>query len=296
MNVYHETQFSSASPMVDGGSGDVYWINGLDLWRRGPLAQDRPAWVNRFPADVANGRPPERVETHLTRSADGKCVGIDARFGGETYIGEMPLDGSPVSIWETSTSFYDHAQFSPTDPDVQMVALEYWQDHVHDAFDGRLPYNRLWTIKRGGRLDPVLNEPVSHSGHEWWDTDGKHIWYVHYGVGIKKVDLATRAETLLWPGHLAHGYSDAAGVFLVADMMADTVVCDCHVAFFNTTTGNAIDIVNTAPLPADVTQCTHLHPHPRFCLRDRYICHTTTVYGRVDMALVPTGPLIERTS
>jgi len=293
MRVYHETQFSAASPMVDPRTGDIYWINELDLFKRGPQANDKPVRLNSFPADLAKGRRPERIATHLTLSADGKAVNIDARFGNETFIGDMPLDGSPVRVWQKLTGFYDHGQFSPTDPDVQMFAHEFWQDHIAEPFDGVRPYHRLWLIRRGQPAQPILRQPVSHSGHEWWDPDGQHIWYVHYGVGIKKVHLQTRAEQNLWPGHLAHTYSDHTGRYLVADMMRDVAVCDCHVAFRDTRTGRETQIVNHPPLAAGLTQCTH--PHPQFCCNDRYICHTTTVHNRVDVALVPTQELIART-
>ena len=298
MRVYHETQFSNSAALVDPKTAEVYWVNELDLWKRGPHADDRAVRVNTFPRELIKGRHIDRIDrlaTHMTFSPDGRCVNIDARFGTEVSVGTMPLDGSPVQIWQTFDRFMDHGQFSPTDPDVQMLAHEYWQDADCGPFDGLRPYHRLWLIRRGQPAQPILRAPVSHSGHEWWDPDGKHIWYVHYGVGIKKVDLETREEDLLWPGHLAHGYADVTGRYLVADMMSDPVICDCHVAFRDVLTGKELEIVNRPPLARHLTQCGHLHPHPQFCLHDRYICHTTTIHDRVDLALVPTAELIART-
>lgn len=301
LRVYHETQFPSGAPAVDPATGEVYWGNDLEIWKRGPRAEDKPVLVNRFPRDLARGRL-ERLATHLTFSADRKSLNIDARFllpgggGQQFFIGDMPLDGSPFRLWQRIDGrFHDHGLFSPTDPDEQMFAYEYWQDHCTEPFDGLRPYHRLWRIRRGEKAEPILREPVSHSGHEWWDADGKSIWYVHYGVGVKKVDLRTRGERNLWPGHLSHAHSDRTGTCLVADLMGDPVVCDCHVAFRNLETGHEVEIVNRPPLPAAATQCVHLHPHPQFCLDDKYICHTTTVHGRVDVALVPVAPLREMT-
>jgi hypothetical protein len=293
--LYHETQSLSAHPLVDLLTGDLYWINGFDLWKRGPQPDDEPVLINRFPAEVAKRRQPERIATHLTLSADGKSVNIDARFDNECHLGNMPLDGSPVRIWQKIDGFYDHGLFSPTDPDLLMFAHEYWQEHIAEPFDHDLPYHRLWLIRRGEKARPILRQPVSHSGHEWWDPDGKHIWYVHYGVAVKKVDIATGHEQPLWNGSLSHAYSDHSGRYLVADMMADPVISDCHVAFRDTVTGKEVEIVNRPPLAKGLTQCGHLHPHPQFCRNDRYICHTTTIHDRVDIALVPTGDLIART-
>ncbi len=303
MRVYHETQCRSgafaeagSAPMIDPRTGEAYWFNELDLWKRGPEADDRAVRVNSFPKEIAGKRRPDRIVSHLMPSADGRTVNIDARFDGRTYVGDLPLDGSPFRLWQTLDGFYDHGQFSPTDPDVQMLAHEYWKDHDAEPFDGQRPYHRLWLIRRGEAARPILREPVSHSGHEWWDPDGEHVWYVHYGVGVKKVNVATGEEANLWPGHLSHAYSDRTGRYLVADAMADPVVSDCHVAFRDTHTGQQVEIVNRPPLAPHLTQCAHLHPHPQFCCDDRYVCYTTTVHDRVDVALVPTQDLIDRTA
>jgi len=300
LRVYHETQFPTARPMVDPLSGEVYWGNDLDIWKRGPLATDKPVLVNRFPKEHMAGTL-HSIATHPTFSADRKTLNIDARFiqpNGVpmSCIGEMPLDGSPFRLWQkTEGSTYDHGLFSPTDSDVQMFAHEYWHDHQSEPFDPDRPYHRLWRIRRGEEARPILKNPVSHSGHEWWDSDGKHVWYVHYGVGIKKVDVSTAEETMKWSGALSHGHSDRSGRYLVADMMEDPVVCECRVAFRDTQTGREVEIVNRPPLAPNFTQCIHLHPHPQFCLSDRYICHTTTIHDRVDVVLVRTDELIERT-
>lgn len=297
LRVYHETQFPSCRPVVDPVSGDVYWGNHLEIWKRGPRAGDRPTVVNRLPAPLVEGRL-ERLATHPTFSADGRTLGIDARIVRDdgtqvVLIGAMPLDGAPFELWQRVEGlFLDHGLFSPTDPECQMLAYEYWQDHRKDPFDPEKPYHRLWTIKRGEKVRPILRQPVSHSGHEWWDPDGRHVWYVHYGVGVKKVDWADGSETLIWPGVLSHAHSDRTGRYLVADTMDDPVVSDCHVLFRDNETGRTVEIVNRPPLAPHLTQCTHLHPHPQFCLGDRYICHTTTVHDRVDVALVPVAPLV----
>jgi hypothetical protein len=296
MRVFHETQVNSAGPLVDQRSGEVYWGNGLEIWKRGPAASDRPRLVNRFPAELAKGRRLDLLATHLTLSADRTTMNMDARFGSDCFVGEFPLDGSAPRVWEHGSRLFNHAQFSPTDPATMMMALDPWLSPDAGPFDPELRYHRIWLHSRGGSATPLLQEPVTHSGHEWWDPAGRHIWYIHYGVGVKRVDLATRDEELVWPGHLAHGMSDRTGRYVVADSMSDPVRCDCRVDFRDLQTGREIRLVDHPPLADDATQCRHLHPHPMFCLNDRYVCHMTTAHGRVDLALVPTAGLISRTA
>jgi len=295
LRVYHETAHNTGRPVIDLATGDAYWFNDLNLYKRGPRANDVTTLVNKFPANIAAGRKPERIATHLTFCANGKSVNFDARFGNDnvTYLGELPLDGSPATLWEEIDGFFDHGLFSPIDPDLMMFACEYWQYHA--PFDGKKPYHRLWMIRRGGKAEPILKQPVSHSGHEWFDVDGEHVWYVHYGVGIKRVNLKTRAEENLWPARLAHGYSDRTGKLLIADTMADPVVCDCIVIFKNLNTGKEVELVHRGPLAPDLTQCGHLHPHPHFCNQDKYVCYTTTVHDRVDLALTNVSHLVQMT-
>jgi hypothetical protein len=304
LRVYPETQFGSARPWLDHATGEVYWGAHLDVWKRGPLPDDTPVRVNTFPAALAKGLRLHNLSTHSTFSSDGRSFNIDARFFKHdgtpvSYIGDMPLDGSPFQLWQRTEGFnYDHGLFSPIDPDVQLFAHEFWSDGQRTGlpFDGNRPYHRIWLIRRGEKAAPLLQTPVSHSGHEWWDADGQHIWYLHYGVGVKKVSLATREETLVWPGALSHAHSSQCGRYLVADRMDDPGNADCHVLFRDTVTGKEVEIVNRGPLAPHLTKCTHLHPHPHFCLNDRYICYTTTVHDQVDVALVGTDDLIRRTA
>jgi hypothetical protein len=70
------------------------------------------------------------------------------------------------------------------------------------------------------------------------------------------------------------------------------------VTFSNTETGREVDIVSVGcmPEPEGGRRRYHVDPHPRFCADDRYICYTTTVQGRADVAIVPVAELIALTS
>jgi oligogalacturonide lyase len=69
-----------------------------------------------------------------------------------------------------STDWLNHVQFSPTDPSLLMYCHEgLWQD-----------VDRIWTIKADGAKNHLIHkraQPMEIAGHEFWDADGKTIWY-----------------------------------------------------------------------------------------------------------------------
>lgn len=304
IRVFPETQMTSSRACIDHRTGEAYWGNNYEIWRRGPLAGDVPVRVGGIPSDLVKGLRLLHLATHPTFSADGRSLNLDARLlkpdgTPVSLIGDLLLANGEFRLWQRTEGFdYDHGLFSPADPDLQLFAHEFWQDgaRLGVPFDGQKPYHRIWLLRRGEKAAPFLRAPVSHSGHEWWDASGDFIWYLHYGVGVKKVSLATREETLVWPGTLSHAHSSRCGRYLVADRMDLPSPADCNVFFRDTVTGKQVEIVNRGPLAEHLTQSTHLHPHPQFCLDDRYVCYTTIVRDRVDVALVSVADLIARTA
>jgi len=300
---FPETQFMDASPFVDPHTGEVYWTTGLDVWKRGPQPEATPERIASFPAELAKGRRPLRLATHLSRSADKTSFAIDALIGTECFVGDLPLDGSPFRLWEKRDTCLNHAQFSPTDPDLILLAGDGW---THPATGDRGPRplvndqeDRLWIIRRGGTSHPVCpHDPVSSDlrGHEWWDADGEHIWYIDYHAGTAKVNLRTGKQTRVWPNGHTHSHCNREGNLLVGDINPQRIRKDLwRVAFFDVTTGQELNLVSELP-PLPPRGPYHIHPHPRFCLGDHIICHTTNVLGRIDVALTPVAPLQERTN
>ncbi len=306
---YPETLFMDASPFVDTATGEAYWTTGLEIWKRGPLAGDQATLVGAFPAELANQRRPRRIATHLTRSCDGKSFAIDAEFSPDWYIGDIPVDGSgPARIWQTFDRCYNHTQFSPTDPDLLLTAQDGWRNAATGNYGGS--EDRLWLIRRGEKARPLLPDfPLSsdHRGHEWWDADGEHVWYIDYRRGTEKVNIHTGKRANAWPGGHTHSHCDRKGRLLVGDICPARD--EWRVAFFNINTGREVDIVTRFPvhpaagagsslsarIPGYDRAQYHIHPHPQFCCRDRYICYTTNVRGTIDLALVSVEQLLART-
>ncbi len=290
---FPETAFADASPYIDLDTGEAYWTTGFELWKRGPQPGDSAQRLGALPDEVARGRRPLRLATHLTRSADRKSFLLDAQLGSEWVVGDLPLDGSPFRLWQTFDRCHDHAQFSPTDPDLILLAQDYWNDAATGEKHGI--DDRLWLLRRGEKARPIFpDSPSSKRGHEWWDADGEHVWYVHYQVGTEKVNIRTGAHTLVAPTCHTHSHADLTGRYLVGDSWSTAETWDA--TFYNTVTGKHTHLAAHLPAPPWPRARYHIHPHPQFCLGDRYVCYTTNVLGPVDLALVPVATLLAQTS
>jgi hypothetical protein len=322
MRHFPETMFLDGSPFVDPRTGEVYWCIGLEIWKRTPNPEEPPVLVNKFPAELANNRPPWRLATHLMMSADRKSLNLDAQFTGEWFIGEAPLDGSPVSIWQRFERCYNHSLFNPADPELQLVAQSEWFDASGEFFYYE---NHIWLIRRGGAAYPVFPDPIppapgvslvktnAHGEltekpnvapdvrgmhcHHFWGADGKHLWYVDFHTGIERVRLGTSKPELMWPHEtVSHAHAAESEDYLVLDALPPDQPEVRLVSFVNLKTKRSVDIVSFMPELPKMARRFHIHPHPQFCLRDRYICYTTTVRDKVDVAFARVDELIQATS
>jgi oligogalacturonide lyase len=69
-----------------------------------------------------------------------------------------------------STDWLSHVQFSPTDPSLLLYCHEGLWENV----------DRIWTIRTDGSKNQLIHEKsqkMEIAGHEFWDVDGKTIWY-----------------------------------------------------------------------------------------------------------------------
>lgn len=204
-------------------------------------------------------------------------------------------------IWREFDRCYNHGQFSPADPDLQLIN----QDSAVDPLTGDCPNyeNRMWLARRDGGAAPIFADASASGaamhGHEWWAADGRHVWYIHYGRGVMRVDpfKSTPVPELIWASDtVSHAHTDATESYVVADFQPGAATGISKVVFYNRKTGREAVIVSQMPYPSDALRPYHVHPHPQFCLKDRYICYTTLVRGRVDVALIPVESLIALTA
>ncbi len=290
---FPETQFRDASPFIEPDTAEVFWCSGFDVYRRAPQVGAKIELINGIPESIHHNRYGKRLATHLTLSSDRREFLIDAHFGREWCIGSLPLDGSEFQVWKTFDRCYNHAQFSPTNPDLALIAQDGWIDVASGKAHGY--ENRIWLLNRNGKMQPLFSDAASLT-HEWWDPDGQHIWYVDYNRGTEKINIHTGTVTNVWPAGTCHSHSNADGRYLVGDIGTySQEMKPARVRFLNTVTGREIDIVTALPLPPYNRATYHIDPHPQFCAGDLLIAYTTTVMGRVDIALIKTSDLIEAT-
>ncbi|HSI83246.1 MAG: hypothetical protein ACAI35_12950 [Candidatus Methylacidiphilales bacterium] len=298
---FPETGFSDASPLVDPDTGECYWCTGVEIYKRRPEPDAAPVLVNRLPDEIVRNRRPWRLATHLTFSADRKAVNLDVEIGSEWYIGHAPLNGSRFQLWQRMERCYNHAQYSPADPDLQLIAQD---SSVHPITGESENYpNRMWLIRRGTEAKPLYPEPIGNGldaramhGHEWWGRDGRHVWYIHYGQGVERYSLEKKTLELVWPyDTLSHAHSNAEENCLVADSVPSDP-SKHKVLFRNLQTGCEVAIVSLLPPVDPALRRYHVHPHPQFCMNDELIAYTTTVRGVVDVAFVSVAHLLAHTS
>jgi hypothetical protein len=282
---YPETQFADASPYVDPADGWVYWTTGLELWRRGPSAHHTAELVNTFPSTLAAGRPPHRLATHLSPTADGRHFVIDALFGNESIVGLLPRDGAAFQLWARFPRCYNHAQAHPTDPARILLAQDWW----HDPLTGRRQEaeHRLWLLGPDGlpRALPVSSTAVAH---EWWSPDGTAVWFVDYHLGTHRVDLDGSPPQCVWAGGTCHSHASRDGALVVGDIGPYTWAQGARLRLADVQGNRELDLVSSLPVPPLPRSRYHCDPHPRFVRGDQLIIYTTTCLAPAPtLAFVP---------
>lgn len=301
---YPETQFLDASPMVDVDTGEVYWCNKSDIWKRGPGKEDRLQHIAKFPDSLRKGVI-HRIATHLTYSADKKELSFDAEVGNRSFVGSVSLNTGNFLIWQEFGRCYNHAQFNPCDPNLMLLAQDYFFDKVtgrmfgiqHDK-EGKL--KRMWVLRRGKPAVSVMPKWKSAS-HEWWSADGKYIYYIDSKMGTVRINTKNGEKVLINPYGRWHGHSSRDNHYFVSDNIADENGfyrgCAANVIFFNRHTQRKVNIVTKAPALSSRRNPSvyHVDPHPQFVCNDRFIIYTTSVLGSIDVAVVKTKDLIAAT-
>ena len=320
--VFPETGVKS-SYLVDHRNGNLYFGNGQGIYMRTPHPQDKAVLIARLPEKCRSAQV-KSVATHLTLSPDESELMADIQTECGTVMGTFRISTGEFCEWYHTPlgKPYNHAQMSPVDENLCLCAHESYFD---PALGKRVPpqmengiYPRLHIIGRDGsnRMIPPFE---NYATHEYWAPDGKAIYYCKGGflengnrVGyIVKSDLSNDEAYPVYQIEIPNGVStwhshcSQNEKYFVADgSYPDGELrwwrgCESFVTFCNTETGKQIRFLTKNPVVegwSPQNPCPyHIDPHPRFVLNDSLISFTTTVYGRVDAAVISVDQLIEAT-
>ena len=188
---------------------------------------------------------------------------------------------------------FNHAQFSPTDPELFCLS----QDWFYDKVSGRrfMFDHRTWLMNRSNSMfrsiTPDYQPPGHEDCHEWWSQDGM-LCYQNYAAGAYEVNVYTNERVHVWQRPVCHAHCSPDRRYWTADQTpyrwAET---GCPVLFFDRVTGKEQQIISSQQPPIYPRSDYHTDPHPHFSPRGDLVICTTTVLGGLDVALTPTAPL-----
>ena len=285
-------------PSIIPGTHDVLFGEDLSIYRvnvEGDIQK-----VITLDKDFLNFRNPQKIMTHASLSCDGKYIILDIEMADKTYIATGNLQTGEFKVIHKFGRCYDHAMFSPNDPNLIMLDQDWWRDwHTGEYFGID---NRIWLMDiRGPRFESLLpNRWYGHDdseiAHDFWSKDGKICW-VDYAHGAFECDIDTREVTHVWKRPLCHCHTTADRQYWCGD---ETPYAwkerPCKVLFYDRESQKEIDIFSALPCPkVERNDNYHLDPHPSFTDDGEYIISTVTLLdGNADVAITPVRELIKK--
>ncbi len=310
--------------MVDHRTGEIYWATKSGIYKRAPHEDCKTTLVAAMPTYIANMRVAE-AGTHIKYTSDYKELITDIQTSEGSVIGSFDVVSGAFTEWYRTVPGikYNHAQVNPVDKDLCMCAHEFTGNTPPALVDGVYP--RLQLIGRDGKRT-MLKPYKNFGGHEFWAPDGKSIYYQNsryrdFGSGeVCGCEIGTLLQDMLdgsepkvicevnIPGGAGvwHAHCSSDQKYFVMDGAYPTGEfplfrgCATTVHFYNRETGKLFQFLTKNPIvegwSLDNQGIYHIDPHPHFCMKDKYITFTTTICGRVDVAIVATEELIQATS
>ncbi len=313
--IHHFPETVGSGWMVDGKTGNLYWGTAEGIFMRSPNPDESPIKVCDMP-DEARKVNVRSASTHLTMTPDRKEIIADLQTMTGSIIGSFSLETGEFRKWYQTDhkTPYNHAQACPADRDICMVAHEGHFDpevgrHVSPALDEDGVYPRIQLIHRDGtkeRRDPLNN----YATHEWWASSGKTIYYCSKqhiakdALGDNKPEIVCHIPIEGGNGTWHAHCTEDENYFVVDGSHPYGNLtwwrgCPSLVRFYNNISKKIIDVVSYNPVVNGWTperpSIYHIDPHPRFIKNDEWVVFTTTVSGRVDVAVAETAQLIDMT-
>lgn len=302
---FPQAGFTGTSPMVAPEGDAVYFCMSSSVYKlniNGEVTE-----ICTLTKEDISYRHFSCLATHLTMSADGKYFLLDGDLGNTWRVGIGDIETGEVNVLKKFASNHDHAQFSPTDPNLFLIARDHWNDKISGE---RFPLDhRIWLMdieqKRYEPLRPKdWYDHNSRTTHEWWSKDGLICW-TDYDKGTFECDPYTLEATHVWNHTLCHSHCSADRQYWCADENPYKWATEpVEILFYDRQRVEEKAIVSAMPQPPvskelyhlDPPYCSrdlfHLDPHPHFSPKDSWIVYTSMVHGSVDIALCPVKNLI----
>jgi oligogalacturonide lyase len=293
-------------------------------------ATSNPYYSTLWSADLATGVErkladlPRRgrifaINADETMAAGTFIVGEGADYGGPATIQSHPLDQAPnkgqmmaerlaarLPIWIYTvdlktgkstnllfgTDWFNHLQFSPTDPTLLMYCHEGQWWHV----------DRIWTIRTDGSQNQLIHKRTMEmeiAGHEWWSPDGKNILYqLNFPRGMETSYIATynvRTGERIWyrtgpgSGSIHHNMSPDGTLFCGDGNRMNPWIVLCRPVIVKDDGTLGTDLVKSAGLQVErlVNMSKHdykLEPNPSFTPDQKYVIFRSNMFNGITYA------------
>lgn len=291
---FPQAGFTPVSPMVASEGEAAYFCMGRHVCKI--HIDGSVETVCSVPEDYIANRHFQRIVTHLTVSADGKYFLLDGDLGNFWWVGVMSIETGEFKVLGEFACHYDHAQFSPVDPNLFLIAQDWWKDKLTGKHF-RLNH-RIWLMDINQTMFEAV-EPhnwYDHSGkaaHEWWAKDGMLCWN-DYNQGTYECDPKTREVSHVWKRPLCHAHCSSDRQLWCADESPyKWGIQPMQILFYNRKTQTQKAIVSDMPEPPVKRSIYHLDPHPQFSPKDTWVVYTTMVRKHVDVALTPVAAICD---
>ncbi|MFT3787928.1 MAG: oligogalacturonate lyase family protein [Tepidisphaeraceae bacterium] len=210
-------------------SGNVYYQSDNAAWVV-PIAGGVPRKLCDLPARWAPG-------IGFTVNADetlllGGSVDSEREPGkdlrnGPNVLFTIDLRTGELKVIHRDNKWFGHVQFSPTDPDLCMFCWEgNWAqvDRIWLVNPSKSVVDPQGNVTSNARVAFHRTEPGEMAGHEFWQPDGKAIWFQHsarsFGFRLASLDVATGKLTQYTiPAGFGgiHETFSPDGTFMIAD-------------------------------------------------------------------------------
>ena len=225
------------SQIVGGKSGNVYYVADNAAWTV-PLKGGTPRKICDIPERWCPGvgLTVNADETLLlSGSVDAPKDAATTRPAGEVNNGPnvlytINIQTGELKVIHRDNKWLGHVQFSPTDPDLCMFCWEgTWEkvDRIWFINPSRSSLGPDGKVNSNARIAFHRTEPREMAGHEFWQPDGKAIWFQHgvrgksdTGQGLMRLEIEsgklTRFLIPLGFGGIHQTFSHD-GSFMVSD-------------------------------------------------------------------------------